>query len=186
MYINLNKEVKKLKEQRLLNLESAEIHERVFEAYKSNTLLIPEVRWHIDSTKIDLSLQRDSFRKELLVDGISVIPEVDIGVLFNKMTKDDALMFRKKKLYNPSFNSKSISIVINHWLQGIKLIPPTIMIFNQEYADTLNIDIIVSKELRPIDGKHRINAAYFFGIKTIPILVRNKQLSIIKTYLNKA
>lgn len=155
-------------------------HEILIAAYREGNLPIPQIHWHLSETEIDLSLQRDALHPRLLVEGFTIIPNVDIETLFNQMTEADAAMFRRRELYNSSFNARTISSVLHSWLKDQKLIPPTIIVYDKEFADTLKIKIITSNELRPIDGKHRINVSYFFGAKSIPILVRNKQLQLIE------
>lgn len=181
--MNIQEEIEKLKKQQNLNIENNRIHDQIFKAYNEKTLSIPDVNWHLNVEEIDLSLQRDGYRKELLVGGITIIPDVDIELLLNSMTKENAAMFRRKELYEQDLPDMAISKVVNYWIHGTKLIPPTIMVFTQEYAETLNISIIPSKELQPVDGKHRLKVAYFFGVKQIPILVRTIQAPIIKKTL---
>lgn len=154
--------------------------------FKSNSLPIPNVAWHTIESEIDLSLQRDKLVPELLTDGFTIIPEVDFELLLNKMTVQDAAMLRKRDLYSPKFHDRTISTILNHWINNEKLIPPTILIYDEIFVNALNNGrhIITSEELRPIDGKHRLHVSYYFGVKTIPILVINKQLSSIKDILN--
>lgn len=159
-------------------------HHRLMADYKENRLRIPDILWHRSIDEIDLSLQPDRLVKGLLAGGLELIAEVDIEILIDRMTKADQRMFRKRKLYNPSFNGHKISSVIYSWQQGQRLIPPTILIYNKEFAETLeNSNFESTEDLRPQDGKHRINAAYCLGATNIPILVRNRQLDLIKKIL---
>ena len=159
-------------------------NQELIKAYKSNDLPIPKIEWHLKNTEVDLSLQTTSLRPELFADGFTIIPDIQIETLFDRMTKADAAMFRKRKLYNTSFTDMTISSVLDFWLKGGKLIPPTIMIYTKEYAKTLKLNIFESTELMPVDGKHRINVAYYFGVKSIPILVINPQIHLITQALN--
>ena len=96
--------------------------------------------------------------------------------------------YAKVKILYPQdeipLRSYKISSVIYSWQQGQRLIPPTILIYNKEFAETLeNSNFESTEDLRPQDGKHRINAAYCLGATNIPILVRNRQLDLIKKIL---
>lgn len=77
----------------------------------------------------------------------------------------------------------TISRVWDHWLNNQKLIPPTIIIFDQRYMDLLVPGGIPSRELQPIDGKHRLNVAYYFGAETMPIIVLERQVLSIRRRL---
>jgi hypothetical protein len=164
-------------------IEKNTIHRKLYEKYKVGVLPTPKILWHESELEIDLSLQRDTLNPKLLLDGFAIIPNVDIEVLLNNMTVQDAEMFRKKDLYNLSFDGRTTSTVLNFWLANNKLIPPTIVVFDKECIDTLGINAIPSKELSPVDGKHRMNVSYFFGVKSIPILVRTKQVELITSIL---
>jgi hypothetical protein len=117
---------------------------------------------------------------QLLVKGLTVIPDVDVDTLISLMQEGDKLHFSKKRLYNNSNDKRRTDKVLNHWKNGEKLTPPAIIVFNAECIESLGMrPEHISTELRPTDGKHRLNAACSIGVKTIPIVVRNPQISLI-------
>lgn len=89
-------------------------------------------------------------------------------------------MFREKKLYNPSLIDCQISDILNFWIKGEKLIPPTILVIDRTIKNTIKD----TDKIFPVDGKHRLNVAYYLGCTKIPIFVINKQLDKIKSILN--
>ncbi len=166
------------------NREKNERHRYVKALYDNNKLSELSIAWHLDPLNIDLSLQKDHLDERLLDQGFSIIPEVEIETLFDNMIEGNPQMFREKKLFNPDMIDTNISSVIDFWLKGEKLIPPTITVLDQTLATSLNISFTTSDKLFPTDGKHRINVAYYFEATKIPILVVNKQLVKIKQILN--
>ena len=177
-------QIKKLLAQQAKNLEDNRNHARIYAEHKSGKLIFPEIRWHLDAATVDLSLQNQRFVEELFIGGISIIPSVDIELLLDDMRPDDGAWYRQKILYRYP-NERQISRIIHEWSTGINLIPPTIMIFDEEHCETTKDKLtIITKYLQPVDGKHRLRTAYCLGAKEIPILVRTVQLEKIKRILS--
>lgn len=133
------------------------------------TNLIP--LWHHDENQIDFERQGDEIDPDFFSEGFTIL-EADIRVLFKSFDPLWTSMFLRKELYKKEQCPDKISGVVYHWMQGIHLIPPTIL--NVHDSDCLF----------PADGKHRLNVAYFFGAETIPIIVANKQLEKVKRIMN--
>jgi len=159
-----------------------ERHNELVSAYKAGTLECPEIRWHEQLSEIDLSLQPDKLHRKLLEENLSILPKVRLGKLVRWMSEADAAFFGRKKLYEYSSDQKT-SRVLDLWQQGEKLIPPTILIYDQQYMNLVRPTGIPSSELRPADGKHRLAICCNFEVETIPILVLNRQLDLIKRVL---
>ena len=155
-------------------------HQEILNLFKSSKLTDLEPLWHTDINEIDLSKQRENLRSDLLDEGFTILQNINIELLFDKMQSGNPEMFREKELYNDDLNDWKISDVIDNWLNNVKLIPPTILVIDKVIDKTINDTC----KLFPTDGKHRINVAYYFGASTIPIFVVNKQLDKIKTILN--
>jgi hypothetical protein len=166
------------------NAELNRMHETFVLQWKAGTLPRPSVQWHQHIEDIDKDILAKAINRKLAADSFTVIPAVDVEVLLDKMRKVDANFYRKKVLYEDS-HDRQTSRVLRHWYNREKLIPPTIMVFNQEYFDFISLDAIPSKELQPVDGKHRLNIAYYYETLSIPILVWNKQIDLITRILQK-
>jgi hypothetical protein len=69
---------------------------------KFNSSKLPDITpiWHTNNEDIDLSKQTESLRDDLLEDGFTIIENVDIELLFDKMSSGNPAMFREKILYN--------------------------------------------------------------------------------------
>lgn len=147
-------------------------HREIVDLFNSSKLTTLQPLWHTDIESIDLNKQRENLTDDLLEDGFTILQNIDIEVLFDKMYSGNPEMFREKKLYNKELDDLKISGVIDNWLNNVKLIPPTILVIDNTY------------KVFPTDGKHRINVAYYYGATTIPIFVINKQLDKIKQILN--
>lgn len=158
-------------------------HEEIYELYQNSQLNNISPLWHVNEKDIDFNNQNNILRPDLLEDGFKNIENVDIESLLNCMLDGYQDLVREKILYNEEQDETNISGVIDKWMNNIKLIPPTILIW-----DTIvNRTGILEEDKEKLfvqDGKHRINVAYYFGAKTLPILVINKQLERIKTILN--
>jgi hypothetical protein len=147
-------------------------HRDIVDLFNSSKLPTLQPLWHTDVDNIDLSQQRENLNDDLLEDGYTILQNVDIDVLFDKMYSGNPEMFREKKLYNEDLDDLKISGVIDSWLNNLKLIPPTILVIEG------------TNKVFPTDGKHRINVAYYYGATDIPIFVINKQLNKMKSILN--
>lgn len=155
-------------------------HEEIMKLFHSPELNNIVPLWHINIEDIDLTKQRENLTDDLLEEGFTIIENVNIELLFDKMSSGNPNMFREKILYNKDLLDWKISDVLDNWRKGIKLIPPTISIIDKTIYNA-NTD---TNELFATDGKHRINVAYYFGVTSIPIFVINKELEKIKTILN--
>lgn len=158
-------------------------HEEIYELYQNSQLNNISPLWHINEKDIDFDNQKNELRPDLLEDGFTIIENVDIESLLDCMFDGYQDLVREKILYNEEQDETNISGVIDKWLNKIKLIPPTILIWDT-IVDQTGILKEDTDKLFVQDGKHRINVAYYFGANTLPILVINKQLKRIKTILN--
>jgi len=161
-------------------IKSNKRHKELKRWYKSSKHKGIQPVWHTDISKIDLLKQRDNFCEDLLVEEITIIDDVDIELLFDKMLTGVSEMFRKKVLYHKDLCDWKISDVLDKWLNSAKLIPPTIFVTDK----TVDKYISNTNNIFPIDGKHRLNVAYYYGVTNIPIIVVKKRLGKIKTILN--
>lgn len=127
--------------------------------------------WHTEQMNIDFEKQGGLAGKNHFSEGYKII-EVNIHDLINSFLPHEIPVYMRKELFKKEQCEHQTSGVIYKWLQGIPLIPPTIL------------DIHNNGCLYPIDGKHRLNVAYFFGAETIPIIVANTQLEKVKQILN--
>ena len=147
-------------------------HKEIVDLFNSSKLTTLQPLWHTEIDSIDLNKQNENLNADLLEDGFTILHNIDIEFLFDKMYPGNPEMFREKNLYNKELDDLKISGVIDNWFKNVKLIPPTILVINN------------TNYVFPTDGKHRINVAYYFGATTLPIFVINKQLDKIKSILN--
>jgi hypothetical protein len=132
---------------------------------------------------VNLSLQRDPPDPRLLADGFSILNDVRIDHLISLMLEGDIEYYREDKFIRRSLDFETTRI-LSHWLNGEKLIPPTMMVYTKEILGLFEKgDIIPSTEIFPADGKHRLSLAHYLGVKTIPILVFNIQLTLLSKML---
>lgn len=157
-----------------------ERHKEIFELFESSQLTALKPLWHTDINDIDLSKQRHNLTAYLLIDGFTILQDIDIELLFSKMYPGNPEMFKEKILYNDDLIDWQISDIIDNWRNNIKLIPPTILVMDK----VIDNSIENSCQIFPTDGKHRINVAYYYGAEAIPIFVINRQLDKIKRILN--
>jgi hypothetical protein len=155
-------------------------HQEIMQLFKESQLPNITPIWHTSIEDIDLTMQRENLVDELLEDGFTIIENVDIELLFDKMSPGNPEMFREKILYNEDLLDWKISDVLDNWIKETKLIPPTILVIDKA-IDNSDID---TNLIFATDGKHRLNVAYYCGVTRIPIFVINKQLEKIKTILN--
>lgn len=143
--------------------------------------LVPQ--WHTNPADIDFLLQKDKLDERLLSQGFSILESVDIEKLFDNLEDGNPQMFREKQLYHKDMIDTNISKVLNHWLKGEKLIPATITMTDNFLTSTLGCPEVDNPKLFATDGKHRLNVAYFYNCKKIPIIVLTPQLREIKNQL---
>lgn len=142
-----------------------EIHEKIYKHFKNGGQKLTPL-WHLD--KKDIDFERTDTTLIQLKNGYSIV-EVDAAALMNKMGPPYVKLY-SGKLYHDN-SERKISQVLYHWMNGEKLIPPVIIIHDE------TISSIVSNAVAPQDGNHRLRAAYHFGVKKIPIIVLDAQLS---------
>ena len=134
----------------------------LFKEFKAGKLVELTPIWHSSVDKIDLKSQPHQLDEELLVEGFSFIPNVDMEDLLQSFQKAFTPFIRDKKIFNSKgFVDTQTCRIIEEWLSGKPLIPPLIIM------NTL-LD-----ETYPADGKHRLKIAYYLGAKTLPIIVPN-------------
>lgn len=153
-------------------------HKIVRNQFKKGIITQVTPLWHIEQNNINFDLQGDKISPDLLSNGYTIL-NVKLENLIKSFDSGLPEMYLRKQLYNKKQSDEKISGVILKWLQGTPLIPPTILCRDSSLS-FWNED---SDVLMPQDGKHRINVAYFFGAKTIPIIVMNKQLEKVKQIL---
>ena len=131
---------------------------------------------------IHLQLQSQSLHRQFITDGFVLLPKVNFETLLNAMRSVDADARRRKLLFDSLYDHSTNSI-LNHWRQNMPLIPPSFFIHDQQYSELIKPAGFISDELYPLDGRHRLNAAYFFGEKDIPVLVWKRQAEQIQSIL---
>lgn len=169
------------------DIEIIEVYNKLLSEYKKGNLKNPEPKWHLEESDIDFSLQLNQFRDELLEDGFTIIPNVDIETLLKKMTSQDYKMFRTKKLFGSTFSDLGLSEIIYLWQNGEKLIPPTIVILDNTFM--LKVQNPFPKttiEFMALDGKHRLKVSCYFNVEKIPIIAFNWQAEKIKKMLEES
>lgn len=160
-----------------------EMHKQLVSLYQTKKLIPPTPLWHLSADQIPY-FQFVNLSPKLRASGLTVIPQVDVNMLISLMPDGDQIHYSKKKLYNSSNDERRTSRIIYHWQKAEKLTPPTMIVFDAECVAVMGLRPgYISPELRPVDGKHRLNAACSIGVKTIPIVVRTPQVSLIKQML---
>ena len=143
-------------------------HDELFRQYKDDILPCPNIRWHEHISDIDLSWQPKHLHPNLVVEGLAILPDVHLEMLLDKMSEEDTTFFRRKRLYENRFDT-STSRALDWWMQGEKMIPPTILIYDQQFMDLVCPKGIPSTELRPADGKHRLAiCCYLYPTGEVP------------------
>jgi len=136
--------------------------DEITEMYNEGNLTELDVFWHTDKKDIDFTLQREQLDFELLENGYTLIESVDMEKILDSMQDGNPQLYREKQLFHDDWNDWKICGVIDYWLRKEKLIPPSII-----WNDMLNKTYVA-------EGKHRFNVAYYYGEKTIPIIIPNK------------
>lgn len=187
-YMEPNKEeleelARDLEERQKRGVELTRILSEIRDLHALNLLHDIVPLWHEAPEQIDLNLQTHSIDTDIIRDGIDVIRNVNFEILLDHLVKGQSELIREKDLFNNDLLETSISKVVNHWRNGEALIPPTIVLVDPEYPNPLGITFAYNDELHPIDGKHRLNAAYYLGSEQIPIVVLKRQANKIKRIL---
>ena len=157
-------------------------HAEFYDLHKKGCLPKPNILWQEKMENIDLKLQRQPLHRQLVTDGFVLLQKVNFETLLNAMRSVDADARRKKLLFD-AISDHSTSSILNHWRQNMPLIPPSFFIPDQQYSELIKPAGFISDELYPLDGRHRLNAAYFFGEKDIPVLVWKRQAEQIQLIL---
>ncbi len=137
-------------------------------SYESGEILTLNAHWHLSVNDIDFSCQREQINDDLLSEGYTLIPDVEVESLLDSMQDGNPELYRRKSLFGKYWSDYKICDVINHWQSDTRLIPPTI-IFNR-----------LLNKIYVAEGKHRLNVAYFFGCKVLPIIVPNVYLPQVR------
>lgn len=176
---------RKIENDRTMRIEHEEITKRIERLHRENELdnLLPH--WHERIENIDLSLQKHQIDERVIEDGIAILPNVDLRKLLRRLVSYQRKMFEEAILFNESLDKTNTCLIIDFWLKKKPLIPPTVIIFDQDYPDPAGIKLQnLNDDFHPIDGKHRLNVAVFCKVQTLPILVLKRQeekiLSLLK------
>jgi hypothetical protein len=153
------------------NKECEEIKKKL----KNNEIKDLEILWHTNYNHIDFSLQKDQIDDNTISNGWTIIESIDVDTLLNSMAVTDKEIYSKVILFNPDANDRQLCEIIKFWLREEKLIPPTVI---------AKPDIEGINKIYLLDGKHRFNVAYYFGIERLPIIVLNNHLDEVKRLLN--
>lgn len=149
--------------------------DKIIEEYQYKEVLNVLPMWHVNKEDIIFEEQPEILDALLLCNGFEIIHNVNFDRLLDNMIKVRAEVYRERKLFHEEFDDRKIARVIHHWLNGDKLIPPTI-----------TIESGIDGALFPTDGKHRLNVALFLGSTEIPILVLSSQHAEILNILQHA
>ncbi len=159
----------KMKESRELNLKC----EALLDLFNAGELSDIKPAWHTDIESIDFSKQRHELDEKLMT-GDYTVEHVKIEHLLASFNRANADFFRDKTIiHSYGFADRKICRVIEHWKNGTKLIPPTIL-----FNDLAGFNYAV-------DGKHRLKVAYYYGVDEIPIIIPISHLKQIMKHVRQ-
>lgn len=99
-------------------------HQEIVKLFNSSQLTGITPIWHTSIEDIDLKQQRENLCDDLLEEGITIIEDVDIELLFNKMSSGNPDMFREKVLYNKDLIDWKISEALDKLDKRYKIDTP--------------------------------------------------------------
>jgi hypothetical protein len=150
--------------------------DEIIQRHQIGTLESVVPLWHININELNFDDQPENLPAARMCKGIEIIQDVNFELLLDNMFPERAADYRKKELFHELLDDRKIARVINHWLNGEKLIPPTI---------TFEERMEQEKNLFPAEGKHRLNVAYHYGASHIPIVILTSEKGKILPLLNK-
>lgn len=172
---------------RLAELAEVTIRDRkTSQEYDKTEIIVDEIRqlhrqgelrgvtplWHTDIRGFHLDDQPGNLDASLRRFGMEIILNVNFEKLLDNMFPEWAGDVREQELFHECLADEKTAVVIHHWMNHEKLIPPTITFEPRS-----------ERNLYPSDGKHRINAAYYLGVSVLPILVLTVQKDKILSLL---
>lgn len=143
--------------------------ERLKRNLKAGKVNPPIPIWNDRKEDINLELQPHKLNDDIILDGYEIL-WVNFEELLDKLIQGNPKEFRKKKLFNRYFSASRMYRVWDNWVNGVKLIPPSI--------------VSVNGKLFPADGKHRLNVAYYLGVREIPVFVGSRDVEVFCSIVN--
>jgi hypothetical protein len=130
--------------------------------------LVVKPKWWTDLKKIKLKKDKEYLRPE----GMILINDIPTDKLINKLKSGNKDILKQRQLFHDKLDFMRTCKIVEHWTNGEKLIPPTIVW--SSYYDTFEIE----------NGRHRINAAICLGDTSVPIMTSIIERDIILQHLN--
>jgi len=130
--------------------------------------LIVKPHWWTDLKKIKLKKDREYLRPE----GLILVENISAEKLIEKIRSENGRILKQGQLFHDKLDLTKTCKIIEHWKNGEKLIPPTIVW--SSYDDTIEIE----------NGRHRLNAAICFGEKYVPFMTSFLERDKIVQLLN--
>lgn len=131
-------------------------------AAKISKLQLPAPLWKVNLALIDLSKLPDNLIDEITNNGFE-LEWIDFPKYLSKINKGRARILNQKKIFHPDAMEHKICRIIEHWQKGEELTPPVVT--------------AIDGYLVPLDGNHRINVAYCYGVTSIPVLIPKARYS---------
>ncbi len=136
--------------------------------YECGKLKPVQPLWHTDMDKIKIRRDKEHLKPS---NTDLIINNIDVDQLLKSLDEESKVIFMEKTLFNNKMNSIKTYQVVTYWTKRRKLIPPRI--FWEKDTDSLRIE----------DGRHRLNAAYCYGVKMIPVVIYKHQFSEVVNHL---
>jgi len=130
--------------------------------------LIVKPQWWTDLREIELKKDKEYLRPE----GLILIENISVDKLIEKIRSENSGILKQGKLFHDKLDMTKTCKIIEHWKNGEKLIPPTIVW--SSYYETIEIE----------NGRHRLNVAICFQEKYVPIMTSFLERDKIVQLLN--
>lgn len=118
--------------------------------------------WHTAINKIKLPKSLEHLIPDPNFD--CILPNVNLKALIAHLSCGNNSLITQAGLFKEGFQDRKTEEILEHWKQGTKLMPPSIMVAKN------NQGLCIS------DGRHRINAAFYYQQECIPIIISKADL----------
>ncbi|MGJ1442669.1 hypothetical protein ACR788_15445 [Sphingobacterium siyangense] len=172
----INEFKKQREEDRLKRIQSENLTNEIRQSFFEGKITSLQAFWHTNISDCDWNLQPHKLDFQVSNGNLAIITNVSLEKLIDHLVPYQKKMFKERQLFNGSLDDTNTAKIINHWLHSERLIPPTILIVDEKFPNPAgNIQIEFNDEFHPVDGKHRLNVANYFGTASIPIVVIERQ-----------
>ncbi|MGE8511919.1 MAG: hypothetical protein ACN6N7_04400 [Chryseobacterium culicis] len=159
-----------------------EIYKELYEKIDSKSI---SPHWQIDKNKIEFGILTHGLPSNFFDNDFTIIRDVSFEDFFEVLDPHNQTQI-KLNLHDDEGNSElKFNEIISYWTEERKLIPPIVVIYDEEYMKRLDIHSTTFNHLNILDGNHRLKMCYKLDSSEITLIALNWQVEKVLKLLKR-